>query len=293
MRGYYVHRKGGWDCHGLPVEIEVERQLGITSKHEIERYGIAEFNQAAASRCSSTSRTGTRSPSGSGSGSTSTTRTARSTTTYIESVWWALKTIWGRRTCSTRATRSSLLPALRHRAVLTRGRARLPRRRRPDDLRARSRCPSPRGPLQAGDALLVWTTTPWTLVSNAAVAVDPELTYVRARATRCWCWPRRWWTRCSARTRRCSTASAARDPRHAATSRRSRSSPRRSTGRGPHRAGRRLRQRRGRHRPRAHRDRVRRGRLPARRAVRAERRQPGAARRHLRRAHRPVRRGAS
>jgi isoleucyl-tRNA synthetase len=45
MRGYYVERKGGWDCHGLPVEIAVERQLGITNKAEIEAFGIAEFNE--------------------------------------------------------------------------------------------------------------------------------------------------------------------------------------------------------------------------------------------------------
>ena len=44
MRGRYVERKGGWDCHGLPVEIAVEQQLGFTSKADIERYGIAEFN---------------------------------------------------------------------------------------------------------------------------------------------------------------------------------------------------------------------------------------------------------
>src|SRR3954469_18472879 len=45
MRGYSVERKGGWDCHGLPVEIAVEQQLGINTKDEIEAYGIAEFNQ--------------------------------------------------------------------------------------------------------------------------------------------------------------------------------------------------------------------------------------------------------
>src|SRR3981081_555452 len=45
MRGYYVERKGGWDCHGLAVEIAIERELGFNSKHDIERYGIAEFNQ--------------------------------------------------------------------------------------------------------------------------------------------------------------------------------------------------------------------------------------------------------
>src|SRR5919199_2357460 len=43
MRGHHVERKGGWDCHGLPVEIAVERQLGFTQKSDIERYGIAEF----------------------------------------------------------------------------------------------------------------------------------------------------------------------------------------------------------------------------------------------------------
>src|SRR5258705_5950441 len=45
MRGFYVERRGGWDCHGLPVEIAVEQQLGISSKHEIEAFGIAEFNE--------------------------------------------------------------------------------------------------------------------------------------------------------------------------------------------------------------------------------------------------------
>ncbi|HWI04531.1 MAG TPA: class I tRNA ligase family protein, partial [Acidimicrobiales bacterium] len=44
MRGHDVPRKGGWDCHGLPVEIEVEKELGLTSKHQIEEFGIAEFN---------------------------------------------------------------------------------------------------------------------------------------------------------------------------------------------------------------------------------------------------------
>src|SRR5947208_13977096 len=44
MRGHVVHRKAGWDCHGLPVELEIERELGIASKEDIERYGVAEFN---------------------------------------------------------------------------------------------------------------------------------------------------------------------------------------------------------------------------------------------------------
>ena len=44
MRGHFVPRKGGWDCHGLPVELEIEKELGFQSKEDIERYGVAEFN---------------------------------------------------------------------------------------------------------------------------------------------------------------------------------------------------------------------------------------------------------
>ncbi len=64
MQGYYVQRRGGWDTHGLPVEIEVEKRLGLSGKKQIEEYGIAEFNAAAAApRPWSTSRSGSGSPS--------------------------------------------------------------------------------------------------------------------------------------------------------------------------------------------------------------------------------------
>ena len=175
-----------------------------------------------------------------------------------------------------------VLPALRHRAVArTRSRSatRTSSTRRST---CASRSPRTAAPLQAGDELLVWTTTPWTLVSNAAVAVDPELTYVRAKTgaarARRSSSPRRSSSACSAtRTCRSSTASPAPRSTACATSRRSRYIPATRVRRArPHRPARRLRHRRRRHRPRAHRDRVRRGRLPARRALRAERRQPGA-----------------
>jgi isoleucyl-tRNA synthetase len=180
MRGYHVERRGGWDCHGLPVEIAVEKQLGITSKEQIEAYGIAEFN----ARCREsvfafladwnalTERIGfwldlddayrTLDP------------------TYIESVWWALKQIAdqgllyeGHRVvpycprCGTAL--SSHEVALGYQDV------------EDPSVYVRLKVAQDGGPLQAGDELLIWTTTPWTLVSNAAVAVDPELTYVRAK----------------------------------------------------------------------------------------------------------------
>jgi isoleucyl-tRNA synthetase len=55
MKGHHVPRMAGWDCHGLPVELEVEKELGFTGKPDIERYGIAEFNERCRSRCAATS----------------------------------------------------------------------------------------------------------------------------------------------------------------------------------------------------------------------------------------------
>jgi isoleucyl-tRNA synthetase len=181
MRGFYVERKGGWDCHGLPVEIAVEQQLGIQSKAEIEEYGIAEFN----ARCREsvfefledwnalTERIGFWLDL---DGAYRTLDRS-----YIESVWWALRTIADKGLlyeghkvvpycprCGTALSSHELAQGYED-VVDPSIYVRLPVR-------------EDGGPLQAGDELLVWTTTPWTLASNAAVAVDPELTYVRAKA---------------------------------------------------------------------------------------------------------------
>jgi isoleucyl-tRNA synthetase len=182
MCGFYVERKGGWDCHGLPVELAVEEQLGFTSKDDIERYGIAEFN----AKCRESVFTYVE-------------EWARLTEriaywvdldeayrtlddSYIESVWWALRTIWDKGLlyeghkvvpycprCGTALSSHELGQPGAYRDVV--------------DPSAYVRLPvvTPAGPLSQGDELLVWTTTPWTLPSNAAVAVDPDLTYVRAR----------------------------------------------------------------------------------------------------------------
>ncbi len=179
MKGYSVPRRAGWDCHGLPVELEVEKELGINGKAEIEKIGIAEFN----ARCREsvqrhvgefealTRRMGywvdlsqaywTMAPQ------------------YVDSVWWALSRI--------------------HAAGLL-----------VEDYRVAPYCPRcgtslsdhevaqgfenvtdpsvyVRLPVLGqvagidGVDLLIWTTTPWTLVSNTAVAVHPDVTYVVAR----------------------------------------------------------------------------------------------------------------
>src|SRR3954452_10837325 len=180
MRGYYVERKGGWDCHGLPVEIAVEAQLGIKSKDEIEAFGIAEFNQ----RCREsvfeyledwnalTERIGFWLDLDNAY------RTLDAT--YVESVWWALRQLADKGLlyeghkvvpycprCGTALSSHEL--ALGYKDVID------------PSVYVRFPVTEDGGPVQAGDELLVWTTTPWTLVSNAAVAVDPELTYVRVK----------------------------------------------------------------------------------------------------------------
>jgi isoleucyl-tRNA synthetase len=180
MRGFQVPRKAGWDCHGLPVELEVERQLGISSKHEIEAYGIAEFNERCRESVFAYVEEWNRLTERIGFWIDLDDAYVTMSSEYIESVWWALKQIWDQGLlyegykvvpycprCGTAL--SSHEVALGYRDVID------------PSIYVRFPVVDPAEPLGSGDQLLIWTTTPWTLVSNAAVAMDPELTYARAR----------------------------------------------------------------------------------------------------------------
>ncbi|MEO8091463.1 MAG: isoleucine--tRNA ligase [bacterium] len=181
MRGYQVPRKGGWDCHGLPVELEIERELGISSKAEIEAYGIAEFNARCRESVFRYVSEWKRLTERIGFWIDLDDAYHTLDNDYIESVWWALRQIWdadrlyrGHKVvpycprCGTAL--SSHEVALGYHDVEDEAvYVKLPLREAPES------------PLQAQDQLLVWTTTPWTLISNAAVAVGPEIEYVRAR----------------------------------------------------------------------------------------------------------------
>jgi isoleucyl-tRNA synthetase len=174
MTGYRVPRKAGWDCHGLPVELEVEKQLGISSKDEVEEFGVAEFNQ----RCRESvfeyveewNRLTERIAYWVDLDDPYVTLQDR----YIESVWWSLSQLF-------------------EKGRLYEGHKVVPY------------CPRDGTPLSSHEvaqgyqdvvdasiyvrfplvdedaALLIWTTTPWTLPGNKAVAVNPSVTYVRAR----------------------------------------------------------------------------------------------------------------
>jgi isoleucyl-tRNA synthetase len=174
MRGYRVERKGGWDCHGLPVEIAVEQELGIHHKSEIEEYGIAEFNAKCRESVFTFLEEWDRLTERIGFWIDLDHAYRTLDETYIESVWWALAQIdargllyEGRKVvpycprCET--TLSSHEVALGYQDVV-------------------DQSVFVRLPISGGEAqLLVWTTTPWTLPGNVAVAVSPTATYVKAR----------------------------------------------------------------------------------------------------------------
>jgi isoleucyl-tRNA synthetase len=205
MRGHRVERKGGWDCHGLPVEIAVEQQLGIASKAEIEDFGIERFNAKCRESVFAYLEEWNRLTERIGFWIDLDDAYRTLDEPYIESVWWALAEIHRRgllyeghkvvpycARCGTAL--SSHEVALGYRdvvdpSVYVRLAAHFPAREQPGSLVQQSAGPvwvpaadpDPASPLREGDALLIWTTTPWTLPGNVAVAVGPDIEYVRAR----------------------------------------------------------------------------------------------------------------
>ncbi len=187
MAGASVPRKAGWDCHGLPVELEVEKELGISSKEEIEEYGIAEFNSRCRESVFRYVEDWNRLSERIGFWIDLDDPYVTMTNDYIESVWWALRQMWdagrlyqGHKVvpycprCGTALSSHEVAQGYRD-VVDPSVYVRLPVTSVPpaDEI--------PESPIQAGDNLLVWTTTPWTLISHAAVAAGAEIEYLRAR----------------------------------------------------------------------------------------------------------------
>jgi isoleucyl-tRNA synthetase len=191
MRGFHVPRKGGWDCHGLPVEVAVEKELGLTGKRDIEAYGVAEFN--ARCRESVLRYVGAWLDMSRRMGYWADTDNAYRTmdASYIESVWWSLKVVFDAGLlvrdfrispycprCGTPLSdhemgQPGVYQTVSDPAITVRFRVLTVPEKREGEVGGPSEL--------VGADLLVWTTTPWTLVSNTAVAVHPEATYVLAR----------------------------------------------------------------------------------------------------------------
>ena len=174
MRGKYVYRKAGWDCHGLPVEVEVEKELGINHKRQIEEeIGIEEF----VARCKASVQRYVA------DWEKLTNRIAfwidlddaywTMTPDYVESVWWILKQIWDKGLLEEDFKTVPYCP--RCETALSSHEQHM--------VGAYQTVKDPsvyvRFPLvdDSNVALLVWTTTPWTLLSNFAVAAGEDITY--------------------------------------------------------------------------------------------------------------------
>ncbi|MBJ7451811.1 MAG: isoleucine--tRNA ligase [Blastococcus sp.] len=178
MQGWHVPRRAGWDCHGLPVEIAVEQELGFAGKPDIERYGIAEFN--AKCRESVERHVDSFSELTRRMGYWVDMSTAYWTMDpgYIQSVWWSLKQIFDKGLlvedhrvapyCPRCGTGLSDHEVAQGYETIT-------------DPSVYVRMPVTSGEWAGKADLLIWTTTPWTLPSNTAIAVHPDVTYLVAR----------------------------------------------------------------------------------------------------------------
>ncbi len=171
MTGHYVRRKGGWDTHGLPVEIEVEKQLGLDSKEDIEAYGIEAFNAKCRESVFKYKTEWDEFTHRIGFWLDLDDPYVTYENDYIESVWWVLRQIWDK-------------------DLLYRGHKVVPYCTRCETALSSHEVaqgyadvddPSVTVRLRVVDedySLLVWTTTPWTLPSNVAVAVGKDIEYV-------------------------------------------------------------------------------------------------------------------
>ena len=184
MMGYYVGRKAGWDTHGLPVELEIEKELGISGKKQIEDYGIEKFNQKCKKSVFKYVKEWHELTERIGYWLDLENPYITLTNDYIESVWWSLKRFW----------EAGLLYQA-HKVVPYCARCGTPLSShevaqgytsvKDPSVFVKMQLKSPQPPLQGGEGtdeentyLLVWTTTPWTLPSNAAVAVGDKYSYV-------------------------------------------------------------------------------------------------------------------
>ena len=182
MTGHSVPRKAGWDCHGLPVELEVEKEIGTKNKRDIEAFGIAEFNRRCRESVTRYVEDWEKVTERLGFWIDFSQAYWTMTPEYIESVWWSLKKLHGDGLlfeadksvaycprCGTALSDHEV--ALGYTTVV--------------DPSVFVKLPIVESPTRAdleGAALLIWTTTPWTLPANLGAAVDPEASYVRAEA---------------------------------------------------------------------------------------------------------------
>ena len=175
MQGYRVERRFGWDTHGLPAEVEAERQLKISGRPEIEKFGIDKFNDYCKVSVLQYTADWERYVTRQARWVDFTNDYKTLDTSYMESVMWAFKTLWDKGLIYEGFRVLPYSWALE--TPLSNSETRM------DDAYKMVQDPALTVGfvLESGDNLLAWTTTPWTLPSNLALAVAPDVDYVRVR----------------------------------------------------------------------------------------------------------------
>ena len=172
--GYRVERKAGWDTHGLPVEIEVEKKLGIKHKSEVVEYGVEKYNQACRESVFVYLELWEKMTTRMGYWVDLDSAYVTLTNNYIESVWWALKTLFDKGLIY---KDYKIVPQdPKSETVLSSHELALGYRETKD--------PSVYVYFKiknSDSSFLVWTTTPWTLISNVALAVGSDIDYVKIK----------------------------------------------------------------------------------------------------------------
>jgi isoleucyl-tRNA synthetase len=181
MKGFRVLRKAGWDTHGLPVELEIEKKLGLKKKKDIEKYGISKFNKKCKKSVWEYKKDWEQLTERIGFWLDMENPYITYTPEYIESVWWIIKQIWKLGLlykdykvvpycprCGTPLSSHEVAQGykrIKEPAIYVKFKIR--------DQRLETR--------NKNTYLLVWTTTPWTLPGNVAIAVNPQFNYVKVK----------------------------------------------------------------------------------------------------------------
>ena len=175
MRGRYVERRFGWDCHGLPVEMEIEQALGLNGKSEIERFGVANFNNECRKIVLRYTQEWEKTVRRMGRWVDFRNDYRTMDLPFMETVWWALKQLWDKGLVY---EGYKVVPfSTRLGTVLANFEANLNYKDVQDPaITVRFAADG-----EENTFFTAWTTTPWTLPSNLALAVGPEIDYVKVR----------------------------------------------------------------------------------------------------------------
>lgn len=180
MKGYKVRRRWGWDCHGLPIENIVEKELKISGKKEIEKLSVEKFNDTCRSKVLLYTKEWKKMVDRIGRWIEFDNAYKTMDSTYMESVWWALKTIWdkgliyeGRKVlmycprCETPVSKAEVAMDESYKDITE------------DSVIVKFKVKNPeKHGLPENTYILAWTTTPWTLPANVALAIGKDISYL-------------------------------------------------------------------------------------------------------------------